>query len=39
MTFETSSLAASAIGARTELRTELVAVILGGDAFDESGVV
>lgn len=35
----TSSLAESAIGAITELRTELVVVILGGDAVDDSGVV
>lgn len=41
VTFEEliSSFAVSAIGVITEFKTELVAVILGGDAVDESGVV
>lgn len=36
---EASSFAVSAIGVITEFSTEFVAVILGGDAADKSGVV
>lgn len=40
VTFEEwSSLGVIAIGIITEFSTELVDVILGGDAFDDNGVV